>query len=85
MSSGRVVAVRIDSLVAPGVAASDARVLVQAAERELGRLVGSSGAGWPGRRGGSRLASVSADVPAGITPAAAGTRFARALYSELGR
>jgi hypothetical protein len=84
MSSGRVVAVRIDSLVAPGVRASDARLLVRAAERELARLVGSSGAGWPGQDG-SRVASLSADVPAGASPAAAGTRLARTLYSELGR
>ncbi len=78
------VSVRISSLVAPGVRAADARVLVRSAERELGRLVGSSSAEWPGR-GDVRLTEVSADVPAGVSPSAAGVQLARTLYSELGR
>jgi hypothetical protein len=82
--SGRVVEVRIDQLVAPGVRAADARALVRAAERELGRLVASSGAAWPAP-GAARVANVSAAVPDGASPAAAGVKLARTLHAELGR
>ena len=81
------VELRIDELVAPGARAADARVLVRSAERELGRLVASSaraGTAWPAR-GDARVAQVSAQVPAGASPAAAGAQLARTLYAELGR
>jgi hypothetical protein len=81
------VELQIDELVAPGVRAADARVLVRSAERELGRLVASGaegGAAWPARAD-SRVAQVSAEVPASVSPAAAGAMLARTLYTELGR
>jgi hypothetical protein len=79
------VSLRIDELVAPGSREGDAHVLVEAAERELGRLVASSGAPWPGAPAGSRVASVSATVPADASPRAAGVELARTLHRELAR
>ena len=74
----------IEHLVLEGVRPADARVVGEALERELARLVRERGA--PGAR-----AAAAGDVPVSIdartdeSPAAFGARLADAIYGRLGR
>ena len=76
--------IEIGHLVLEGVRPADARVVGEALERELTRLVRERGA--PGARAAEAGdVPVSIDTRAGESPTALGARLAGAIYGRLGR
>jgi hypothetical protein len=76
--------IEIGHLVLEGVRPADARVVGEALERELTRLVRERGA--PGAQtAAAGDVPVSIDARAGESPAALGVRLAGAIYGRLGR
>jgi len=72
----------IEHLVLEGVRPADARVIGEALERELTRLVRERGA--PGARtAATEDVPVSIDARTGESPAALGVRIADAIYGRL--
>ena len=74
----------IGHLVLEGVRPADARVIGEALERELTRLVRERGAPGAGAAAAGDV-PVSIDARAGEPPAALGARLANAIYGRLGR
>jgi|KBSMisStaDraftv2_1062788.scaffolds.fasta_scaffold288850_2 hypothetical protein len=88
MKESRKLILEIDSLALHGVARADARSLVAAMERELGRLLADPRAARtlsaaPGRRDHVRAASTAREPAARSSAAGDGASIARATFGAL--